>query len=440
MILTSQHVLNSKWGDTSIHKILQFRESLKYLDGANPLSAPFGLADTRKSCCASAQNVFKCLLQKTPGASKLHFDTIAVLALDPDGKLQTDKTRAMIRLFRPDREGYLTELAFVKSCDHLYRRARVFRASTLKAAQLDDAFEGLINVGFYVVLAVIVMAVFGIGGDSIGTILALFVSLSFVFGPTVSKYLEGVLLILARQPYDVGDRIAISDPQNDTSTDGSTTWYVENMNLFQTTVRMAATNEVATYSNSSLAYSRIINAAHSPKATTYVYLKFGIDIPYSRVMIFKNVVENFVKERPRQYAKLDGFRATVVEADLGYIKYVVVLQHVESWQNIGNVLQAKADVASFCLEVSKKMDMRYIAPPMPIDLSLVGRKLLPGEAVEIGMANFASTETGRSETKTDSDDGLPPRLPTPLKNDTLGLQSIAAMFAKGVNPKAGKKE
>ena len=383
--------------------------------------------------------MFRCLLQKTPNASKLHFDTIAVLALDSDGKLQKDKTRAMIRLLRPDREGYLTELDFVKSCDHLYRRARMFRASTLTAAQLDDAFKGLMNVGFYVVLSFIVMVALGIGTDRIVGISTLFISLSFLFGPSASRYLEGVLLILARQPYDVGDRIAISDPQNDTSTDGSTTWYVENISLFQTTVRLAATNEVATYSNSSLAHSRIINAAKSPKATTYVYLKFGIDIPYSRVMIFKNVVENFVKERPRQYTKLDGFRATVVEADLGYIKYVVVLQHIESWQNIGNVLQAKADVASFCLEVSKKMDMRYIAPPLPIDLSLVGRSFLPGEAAEIGLTNFASTATERSEAKTDSDDGLPPRVPTHFKNDSLGFQSIAAMFAKGVDPTADKK-
>jgi hypothetical protein len=386
--------------------------------------------------------VFKSLLQKTPGASKLHFDTIAVLALDADGKLQKDKTRAMIRLFRPDREGYLTELDFVKSCDHLYRRARMFRATTLKAAQLDDAFEGLINAGFYLVLLFIVMLVLGIDTGKIVGISTIFISLSFLIGSSASRYLEGVLLILARQPYDVGDRIAISNPQSDTSTDGSTTWYVENMNLFQTTVRMAATNEVATYSNSSLAHSRILNAARSPKAVTYVYLKFGIDIPYSRVMLFKNVVENFVRERPRQFIKVDGFRATSVEADLGYIKYVIILEHIDSWQNIHLVLQAKADVASFCLEVSKKMDMRYIAPPMPIDLSLVGRKFLPGEAAEIGLANFASSTTAGDEAKLDSDDGLlPPKVPTHFKNDSLGFQNIAEMFAMdSQDPKASKKK
>jgi len=227
--------------------------------------------------------VYLKLLKKTPGASTVHFDTIALLALDSEGKLNKDKARALIRLFRPDREGYLTELDFLKSCDHLYKRARVFRATTLNSAQIDDAFEGLINMGFYIIVVFIVMVAIGLDTSKVLSVSTVFISLSFLIGSSASRYLEGVLLVLARQPYDVGDRIAISNPQEDTSCDGSLTWYVESISLFQTTVRLAATNEVASYSNSSLAHSRIINAARSPKANTYVYLKFGIDIPYSKV-------------------------------------------------------------------------------------------------------------------------------------------------------------
>ena len=244
---------------------------------------PFGLADTRKSCCISAQKVYSKLLKKTPGASTVHFDTIALLALDSEGKLHKDKARALIRLFRPDREGYLTELDFLKSCDHLYKRARMFRATTLNSAQIDDAFEGLINTGFYIIVVFIVMIAIGLDTSKLLSVSTVFISLSFLIGSSASRYLEGVLLVLARQPYDVGDRIAISNPQEDTSCDGSITWYVESISLFQTTVRLAATNEMASYSNSSLAHSRIINAARSPRAETYVYLKFGIDIPYSKV-------------------------------------------------------------------------------------------------------------------------------------------------------------
>ena len=43
----------------------------------------------------------------------------------------------------------------------------------------------------------------------------------------------------------------------------------------------------------------------------------------------------------------------------------------ESWQNVTTYLVSKAQVASFCLEVAKKLNMRYRSPPLPVDLALV---------------------------------------------------------------------
>jgi hypothetical protein len=79
----------------------------------------------------------------------------------------------------------------------------------------------------------------------------------------------------------------------------------------------AATNERATISNGSLAKSRIINGGRSPKAVLYFLLKFGLDVPYERIEVFKSAVEKFVKARPREWLSLLGFRATRVEADQG---------------------------------------------------------------------------------------------------------------------------
>ena len=105
-----------------------------------------------------------------------------------------------------------------------------------------------------------------------------------------------MLLVLVRQPYDIGDRIAVSDAATDTNSNGSTTWFVEGITLFMTTVRNAATNEVATYSNASLANLRIINAARSPKACVYVYMQFGIEVPYEKIKLFHSIIDSFVKE------------------------------------------------------------------------------------------------------------------------------------------------
>ena len=42
------------------------------------------------------------------------------------------------------------------------------------------------------------------------------------------------------------------------------------------------------------------------------------------------------------------------------------------WQNVGPILQSQADLASFSLEVSKKLNLRYHNPPKPIHLRLPG--------------------------------------------------------------------
>ncbi len=104
--------------------------------------------------------------------------------------------------------------------------------------------------------------------------------------------------MLLRKPFDIGDRIAVSHPEKDTSLDGSTTWFVDKFSLFSTTVRNAATNEVATYNNGYLAGTRIINAARSPRAQVFIHLKFGIDVSFEKIKLFKSTIESFVQDRP----------------------------------------------------------------------------------------------------------------------------------------------
>ena len=51
------------------------------------------------------------------------------------------------------------------------------------------------------------------------------------------------------------------------------------------------------------------------------------------------------------------------------IEYVVHLIHRESWQSELSIFESKAEVTSFCLELSKKLDMRYESPAIRVDLT-----------------------------------------------------------------------
>ena len=58
----------------------------------------------------------------------------------------------------------------------------------------------------------------------------------------------------------------------------------------------------------------------------FVFLKFGIDVSYEKVQQFKHIMEEFAKQRPRDWLAFCGFRATRVEQAEGFIEYLLVLQ------------------------------------------------------------------------------------------------------------------
>ena len=70
-----------------------------------------------------------------------------------------DKVKALIKLFRPDRKGFLTKLDFVSSVDDVYKDLRLFRASLANSSSIDISFEAIINVVFYIVVILIVLLI-----------------------------------------------------------------------------------------------------------------------------------------------------------------------------------------------------------------------------------------------------------------------------------------
>ena len=168
----------------------------------------------------------------------------------------------------------------------------------------------------------------------------------------------------------VGDRMHLSNPQTETSPDGSSGWIVESISLFTTSVYWGATNERATLCNGAISNLRVINAARSPNAIVYVPLKFGIDTEYEKIEIFRSAVEQYLKDRPREWLTFTGFRPTDVASDRGYIGYKVIAQHRNSWQAVGGILESKASLTTYCLEVSKQLEMRYHAPSLPVELTM----------------------------------------------------------------------
>ncbi len=68
------------------------------------------------------------------------------------------------------------------------------------------------------------------------------------------------------------------------------------------------------------------------------------------------------------------------------------------WQNIGPILASQADLASFSLEVSKKLDLRYNQPPKPVHLTFESL-----ESRVNNRDNMLTTSVGQSELESVAD-------------------------------------
>lgn len=172
------------------------------MDDKYPFSVTFGLADTREHCFESAQREYYQLLIHQNSGDVLHFDTIAVVALNQDGTMDQEKMKDLVRLFRPSRQGELSEVDFLKSTDSLYKEFRLLQASISNSGSVSRALEIIVNYAFFIVLWCIMLSICGI--DPI----ALFVSLSsfivgfaFMIGNASSKYFEGILFIFVRRKW-----------------------------------------------------------------------------------------------------------------------------------------------------------------------------------------------------------------------------------------------
>ena len=162
------------------------------MDVTNPFGEAFGPADNRDACIESANALYYRLMKLDPSGSHLAFEVLALAIAEEDVSEDYEmKKKAFRRLFRPDAKRELPLLAFVQSCDSVYRRLRYFIASVRNSSVLDKALEDTFNGLFFFVLALLLMSVMRFNPWPIlVSVTSLLVSISFALGPSVSKYVE----------------------------------------------------------------------------------------------------------------------------------------------------------------------------------------------------------------------------------------------------------
>jgi len=184
----------------TIKDVVKFRRVLSFIDETEPFGGAFGPAGNRDQCIDSSHELYRRLHKLTPNLGAIPFSTISIGAEDINGMPDEDKMRALRRLFRPDKGDLLPLIAFIQSIDSVYKRLRYFRASVGNASVIDNVLEKIINGIFYFILSLALLTFMQINPyPLLVSMTSLLVSVSFALGPSVSKFVEGAMLIVVRR-------------------------------------------------------------------------------------------------------------------------------------------------------------------------------------------------------------------------------------------------
>jgi len=177
--------------EVTIEDILKFRRTLTHMDDTHPFGEAFGPSTNRDECIVSAHAIYYKLMKLAPDAQSLPFDVLALLAVDEDGKEDPAKKTVIRRIFTPDLSETLPLVAFVQSCDGIYKRFRFFRASVGNASVIDKVLENIANVFFFFMLILILLSLLEFNPWTfLVPITSLLVSFSFALGSSISRYVE----------------------------------------------------------------------------------------------------------------------------------------------------------------------------------------------------------------------------------------------------------
>lgn len=174
------------------------------MDDNFPFGGAFGPAGTRDQVVSSAASVYGRLLKLTPGREKVSCEFYEMLALEDDEEtINVSKRKALSRLFQPDANNEMSLLAFVQSCDSMYKKLRYFRANVGNASVIDHALESIVDAAFSFALMLVLLSLMRINPwPLLVSLSTLLVSVSFAVGSSASKWFEGMIFSSIRELSD----------------------------------------------------------------------------------------------------------------------------------------------------------------------------------------------------------------------------------------------
>lgn len=207
------------------------------------------------------------------------------------------------------------------------------------------------------------------------------------------------MLIAGRRPFDLGDRILIIGSESQDKPSPTDSYFVEDISLLKTTVRLARTNEVSTINNFSISKSRIVNLQRSSNAIVFIEMKFDISIfNNDNLAKYKSMLEDYMQEYTRSWECINFIRHDEIDADYCSVLVRFSFRHRYSWQYATRIMINRADLVRYMYNKGIELNIHWLSS-VPIRAIYDGGNIENNQIVgrRVGTTNRSIFNKTRSE-------------------------------------------
>lgn len=405
----------------------------KFGDVAGKVAGDFTGKQTMKS--THPHQVVLTLLHSTTGAQVLarrlyrtfaREETETVVADDLRSAFENDdEADAAFSMFDKDMNGDISMEELEAVCVEIGRERKSI-TSSLK--DLDSVVGKLDDCFMFVVLVIVVLVFLSLISQSASGILtsagSAVLALSWLFSATAQEFLQSVIFVFVKHPFDVGDRVGI---YGNTGAAGlGDDYFVKEISLLYTEFKKMEGHLVQA-PNSYLNTLFILNQRRSGGLAEAVPISIKFGTTLEQIEGLRNKLLEFVKVEKREYqAKILTELRDVFEAHS--LTLNVVFFYKSNWQNEGLRLARRNKF--FCALMVTMQELGIEGPRMrypgqkqsfPVYLQNVPHVQVPG----MGHSGHPDLPGGAVHNEPDEPQDPPFVAPVPGKENTTGSQPLA---------------
>jgi hypothetical protein len=139
---------------------------------------------------------------------------------------------------------------------------------------------------------------------------------------------------------------------------------VTDINLYATTLRFAATNEICTIRNGDLCTNKIVNCNRSAGASIVLRLVMHMSLmDGDNYEVFSNSFRNYVDDRPQDWDSVMLIRCENFDGNMEQVTICIALRHRNSWQSAARILQDRGILLKFLYDKGEGMGVNYNSAP-----------------------------------------------------------------------------